>query len=221
MISTEIYTVAPDGTSLTRLTRDLAFDALPAFSPDGSRVAFARGDPPTSDLYLVDADGTGLVPLTAFEGYEHSPSWSADGTRIAFVWGHGEPRGYADSGALWTIDADGSNRTLLLDRPVGYPAWSPDGTRIALELRDEETHIGVLDVATEAVTDLGEGYAPKWSPDGTRLAFVRGPDDRLDVYVMDADGTDVVQLTDDPAFDTFPIWSPHGATILFLSTAAG
>ena len=220
-LNTEIYTVAPDGTSLTRLTRDLAFDALPAFSPDGSRVAFARGDPPSSDLYLVDADGTGLVPLTAFEGYEHSPSWSADGTRIAFVWGHGEPRGYADSGALWTIDADGSNRTLLLDRPVGYPAWSPDGTRIALELRDEETHIGVLDVATEAVTDLGEGYVPKWSPDGTRLAFVRGPDDRLDVYVMDADGTDVVQLTDDAAFDTFPIWSPDGATILFLSTASG
>ena len=53
----EIYTVASDGTALTRLTRDLAPDILPAFSPDGSSVAFARGDPSTSDLYLVDADG--------------------------------------------------------------------------------------------------------------------------------------------------------------------
>ena len=107
---------------------------------------------------------------------------------------------------------------MLLDRPVGYPAWSSDGTRIALELRGQESHIGVLDVATGTLTDLGRGYAPKWSPDDTRLAFVGGTDDALDIYVMRADGTDVIQLTDDAAFDTFPIWSPDGTTILFMST---
>ena len=103
---------------------------------------------------------------------------------------------------------------------VGYLAWSPDGTRIAMELRGEN-HIGVLDVATGALTDLGAGYVPKWSPDGTRLTFIRATDAASDIYVMGADGTDVVQLTDDAAFDTFPIWSPDGAKILFMSNGEG
>ena len=216
-LNSEIYTIAPDGTNLGRLTHDLAFDGLPAFSPDGSRVAFTRGGPASSDLYLVDSDGAGLAQLTDFDGFENSPTWSADGTRVAFVWGHDDVRGFGETGQLWAVDSDGSKRELLLDRPVGYPVWSPDGTRIALELRGDETHIGVLDVATGALADLGRGYVPKWSPDGTRMTFIRDTNDAFDIHVMRADGADVVQLTDDAAFDTFPIWSPDGATILFLS----
>jgi TolB protein len=220
-LNSEIYTIAPQGTNLSRVTHDLAFDGLPAFSPDGSRVAFTRGGPASSDLYLVDSDGAGLAQLTDFDGFENSPTWSADGTRIAFVWGHDDVRGFGETGELWAIDADGTNRDLLLDRRVGYPVWSPDGTRIALELRGDETHIGVFDVAKGALADLGPGHVPKWSPDGTRLTFIRAADDVFDIYVMAADGTDVVQLTDDSAFDTFPIWSPDGATILFLSADNG
>jgi CubicO group peptidase (beta-lactamase class C family) len=218
-LNSEIYTVDPDGTNVTRLTRDLAFDGLPALSPDGARVAFTRGSPATTDLYLVNSDGADLTQLTDFDGFEHSPTWSADGTKIAFVWGHGETRGFGESGELWAIEADGSNPTPLLDRGVGYPAWSPDGRRIALELRGDPTHIGIFDVETGALAELAEGYAPKWSPDGARLAFVGGTDDALDIFVMDADGTNVIQLTNDAAFDTFPIWSPDGHTILFLSAA--
>lgn len=125
--------------------------------------------------------------------------------------------GFGETGTLWVIGADGSGRASLLDDRVGYPAWSPDGTRIALELRGDETHVGVLDVTTGALTDLGPGFVPDWSPDSTRLAFLRETDDAIDVYVMRADGTDVAQLTDDAAFDTFPMWSPDGDTIMFMS----
>jgi TolB protein len=102
---------------------------------------------------------------------------------------------------------------------VGYPAWSPDGTRIALELRGDEGHVGMLDVATGALTDFGPGFVPKWSPDSTRLTFLRETSGATDIFVMRADGSDVVQLTDDTAFDTFPIWSPDGETILFMSAS--
>ncbi|MES2210056.1 MAG: serine hydrolase [Chloroflexota bacterium] len=219
-LNAEIYTVAPDGTGLTRLTRDLAPDILPALSPDGSRVAFARGNPSTGDLYLVGSDGDGLTQLTGFEGSEHSPTWSPDGARIAFIWGHDQVKGFGETGALWAIEPDGTDRELLLDARVGYPTWSPDGRRIALELRGDETHVGVLNVATGVLADLGPGFVPDWSPDGSRLAFLRDVDGAVDIYVMRADGTDVVQLTDDAAFDTFPIWSPDGTTILFVSASA-
>ena len=213
----EIYTIAPDGTGLTRITRALAYDYLPAFSPDGSRIAFARGEPPSTDLYVVDKDGGGLSRLTDLDGFEHSPIWSPDGTRIAFVWGHGDVRGFAETGELWAVDINRLDPELLLDRRVGYLAWSPDGARIALELRDDATHVGVLDLATGALADLGPGFVPKWSPDGTRLTFIRDAADEVDIYVMNADGGNVVQVTDDPAFDTFPIWSPDGKTILFMT----
>lgn len=80
---------------------------------------------------------------------------------------------------------------------------------------DEVSHVGVLDLVTGVVRDLGRGFAPKWSPDGARLAFISDRDGDWDLYTMDADGGNVEQLTNDVAFDTSPIWSPDGATILF------
>ncbi|MDP9243857.1 MAG: hypothetical protein M3O77_02100, partial [Chloroflexota bacterium] len=194
---------------------------LPAWSPDGSTLVFTRGAPATSDLYTVGTDGSGQVRLTAFDGFESAPTWSPDGATIAFLWGHGEVRGYGESAPLWTIDADGSNPTLLLDRDVGYPAWSPDGRSIALELRGDTdrdaTRIGILDIATGELTELRQGHAPRWSPDSSRLVFLGDSNGSTDIFVMDADGANVAQLTDDDAFNTFPLWSPDGETILFLT----
>ena len=118
--------------------------------------------------------------------------------------------------------SDGIDPTLLLDQPIAYPSWAPDGQHIALELRrdvarGEVSHIGVLDLHGGAVTDLGEGFVPRWSPDGTRLTYIAPSDTGEDIYIQDADGTHVVQLTDDGRFNTFPIWSPDGETIRFLS----
>jgi CubicO group peptidase (beta-lactamase class C family) len=216
-LNAEIYTAKPDGTDLLRLTRDLAFDNLPAWSPDGRRIAFNRGDSASSDLYLVDADGSGLSQLTDFDGFECAPTWSADG-RIAFVWGHADPRSTCDGAPLWVMSADGSDPTMLVDRAVGYPSWAPDGRSIALELRDDPVRIGVLDVETGVMAELRAGFAPKWSPNGSRIVFGGDGNGSTDIFTMDPDGTNVVQLTDDGAFDTFPIWSPDGRTILFLSS---
>jgi CubicO group peptidase (beta-lactamase class C family) len=213
----EIYTVERGGAGLARLTRDLAFDNLPSWSPDGSTLAFTRGRPATTDLYLVEAGGSDAVQLTDFDGFESAPTWSPDGSRIAFVWGHSDARGYGESGPLWAIDSDGSDPALLLDRGVGYPTWSPDGRSIALEVRGDETGIGVLDLATGSLAVLRQGFAPRWSPDGRRLVFVGESGESTDIFAMDADGRNVVQLTVDPAFDTFPLWSPDGDTIIFLS----
>ncbi len=215
-LNSEIYSVAPDGSDLQRLTHDFEFDGLPAWSPDSSSVVFARGEPASSDLYRVGAGGTDLLQLTDFDGYEHSPTYSPAGDRIAFVWGREDVNHFGADGRLWAVGTDGSDPKMLLDLNVGYPAWSPAGRLIALELRDTK-QIGILDTATGAVTELVEGFVPKWSPDGTRLTFIADHGHGLDVFVINSDGTNLVQLTDDPDFDTFPIWSPDGDSILFLS----
>ncbi len=220
-LNSEIYTFAPTGVLIDRLTFDFAFDAMAYWSPDGSLIALMRGDPGASDLYVMRADGADEIQLTDYDGYEQSPSWSPDGQRIAFVWGHKETRALGDEGELWVVGSDGSDPTLILDHSIAYPDWSPDGQHIAVWIQSEDPHVGVFDLSTGVLTDLGEGAVARWSPDGTRLAFISERDGDWDLYTMDADGGNVQQLTNDPAFDTFPIWSPDGATIMFQSRDDG
>jgi Tol biopolymer transport system component len=83
-----------------------------------------------------------------------------------------------------------------------------------VERRDVE-HLGVLDLDSGVVTDLGPGFAPSWSPDGSRLAYLADTGHRTDLFTMNADGGKVVQLTDDGLQETFPLWAPDGSSILF------
>ena len=221
-LNSEIYTFTPEGVQIDRLTFDFAWDAMPYWSPDGSSIAFMRGDPDSSDLYMMSSDGTDVTRLTDYDGYEHSPSWSPDGERIAFVRGHQDTRAFGESGELWVVGSDGSDATLLLDQSIWQPDWSPGGRYIAVGMGvDEVSHVGILDLVTGVVRDLGRGFAPQWSPDGARLAFISDREGDWDLYTMDADGGNVDQLTNDAAYDTFPIWSPDGATILFQSRDDG
>ena len=221
-LTSEIYTVLPNGLGRVRLTSDGAVDVMPAWSPNGDLVAYARGEPGQMDIYIVnayefDAGESLSAPVTHMDGYEEAPAWSPGGTRIAFVWGHEDTNGFGQSGELWAVDPDGENLVQLLEQPIGYPDWSPDGNRIALEMRGAEPHIGIFDLRDDSLVDLGPGYVPKWSPDGSRIVFVREMFSSFEIIVSDPDGSNELQLTDDGAFDTFPIWSPDGQTIRFMS----
>ena len=91
---------------------------------------------------------------------------------------------------------------------------SPDGRYIVFDSLSADGHIGLLDLDSGTVTDLGEGFFPAWSPDGTRIAFgMLDEEGGSDLYTMAADGSDRNRLTSDPEFDTGPQWSPDGTTI--------
>ena len=77
----EIYSANADGSDPRRLTTNLVADTDPAYSPDGTKIAFTRG----GDIWVMNADGTGQAAVTGIEGPDSEPAWSPDGSQIVYV----------------------------------------------------------------------------------------------------------------------------------------
>ena len=186
---------------------------LPAYSPDGSTIVFDRSLPHEDALWLMRSNGSGLRQLThnrpAGKGEcrcEGSPVFSPDGTRIAFV------RTINDlKTAVFVVNVEGSGLKKITPWHLGVSAkldWSPDGSKILISspqqerpgtasnvftIRPDGTGLTQLTHVTKpGVHDLADGF----SPDGTKIIFARTVDDGpFQVYVMNADGSAVRQLT--------------------------
>jgi Tol biopolymer transport system component len=211
-LNIDIYVVDADGANLRRLTDHPGYDREPTWSPDGSRIAFSSDRDGNYNLYIMDADGSNLSLLTDHPATDDSPDWSPDGCRIAFV----SSRDHWPESDIYVVNVDGSNLTQLTDGSTldHAPRWSPDGTRIAfwsqpIGQAEAQPNVYVMDQdgshKKRLTTGSCGGYASVWSPDGSQIVFAVGRDDPFgsDIFVMDADGSNVVQLTDDPA-DNWP-----------------
>ena len=208
---TELYVMNADGSALTRLTDDAEDQLTPAWSPDGTQIAFGEfsADDGDDGIFVIEADGSGKVRLSSGL-FDSSPSWSPDGTQIAFDT-------FVDgTGRIAVVNADGSGFQILSTGPGqdGSPAWSPDGTKIAYSrgLAEDPSNVYVMNAdgsdPRRLTGDIGIDGDPAWSPDGTQIVFASTRDSASpdcqeqclqDLYVMRADGTDVVRLFDDPA----------------------
>ena len=223
--SGEIWAMDADGRRAVELTAE---GGSPAWSPDGTRVAFVSA----SEISVMDADGSGVTRLTHDDEPDAAPAWSPDGTRLAFAHGAGAPQ-------IVVIDAKGGNRAEVT-RPRravadGEPAWSPDGRLIAFT-RVTVTADGKLESTLMTVAPDGGGERvvtldaaePAWSPDGRRIAYASRAERSLracfgsctpggEIYVVLADGTEPVRLTTSAATDRSPAWAPDGRNIAFVS----
>ena len=163
------------------------------------------------DIYLIDEDGTSRFNLTSDDVQENAASFSADGGTILYS-------AYAATGGsdLFTIAADGTQKTKILDLPDGEsafaPSLSPDGTKLAFAHGADDangSHIDVVELDGGVASHLAEGTAPEFSPDGTKIAFTRMG--YLGAMVMNVDGGDMRMY----ASAAWPSWSPDGQRVVF------
>lgn len=177
----------------------------PAWSPDGTRIAFVSNRAGPFDVYVMDADGSDQTRIT-FEAVDaHHPAWSPDGTRIAFD-------GNNVSQDIVVVNANGSGRTVVAggDNIQNSPEWTADGARIVF--RDFSQGTGLSSVAADGsgrAPFIAQAAAPNLSPDGGRVVFERSGQ----LAVAGIDGSGAVPITSGGGVQ--PAYSPDGAQVVY------
>jgi dipeptidyl aminopeptidase/acylaminoacyl peptidase len=222
----DIYVINANGSGLRRLTDGMD----PAWSPDGTKVAFARWRDPRG-IYVIDEDGSNETLLFGWS-QARAPAWSPDGSRIVFTRRYGGQEEDVELFPGWTLPAhpwwklglvrveDRYFTELLCYDHSFSPTWAPDpstgsgqrGKVIAydsdygLHLTSEDGSIGgqSYDRSLHALSTDVRDTSPAWSPDGTQIAFMFKQHDHWEIYVMNADGPNRVRLTHEELFTPRP-----------------
>ncbi|MHB9130041.1 MAG: TolB family protein [Armatimonadota bacterium] len=243
----DIFTIKLDGSDRQQLIAD---GSDPAVSPDGTQLAFVRGN----DIYLAHIDGSGAHPVTShgLGIFVQHPSFSPDGMRIVFAMGIGTPNSvmdirvldigniyantlakngydpiYAPDGMEAVFARDGDLYTVFAGFMSGYPytplpvlrhgpgavlrgpAYSPDGAWLAFSLitpmrPTRDIYLLNYTVGRHEFMLVADGSQPAFSPDGDYIVFVRNGD----LYLIEINGSNLLQLTNGPATDSRPSWIP-------------
>lgn len=228
---TELWTIDPITYEERRLTDNREDDLEPSWSPDRSRIAFARFvSGGTKAILTVDADGGNKVRLTPPRFFSSNPTWSPDGSWIAFAANVGGT-GQVD---LWRIRADGSERTQLTDtRDVEEyePAWQPTGTLIAYQ-RVRGYHHAIFTLLaddgtqrTRVTANAESAASPTWEPAGDYVIYDAIPPGAKsrDLYMADvfAFGDEPSRLFASAAWDIRPSNHPSTAWLAWQCAPGG
>jgi len=172
-------------------------------APDGKSVLYWTGTWTAMTMFASNLDGSGARQLTDGRGVVWGARWSPDGKRIAFA-----DKDAASNLHVYVIDADGSGRRQATrfeasDLREQMPSWSPDGSKLAVQAgaQKEPARIWIVDMATGAGRKLGadagpyQDEVPAWFPDGQRIAFQSDRTGRMEIWVMNVDGSSPRQVT--------------------------
>ena len=185
----------------------------PAWSGDGTKIAFSSSRSGDSEIWVADASGGNLRSVTSIRGPNIAPTWNPrTNAQIAWASGRtGEPQ-------IYTMDQDGANMQRLTDS--GYavsPSWSPNGQFLTFAWDRKYgpgapggRDIYVMDIASkrwlQLTHDAGINDYPSWAPDNRHIVFERAVGGRSQIWTMLSDGTGQHQLTEKGG-NFMPNWS--------------
>jgi TolB protein len=195
-----------------RLTNPTAGSAekqnfLPAWSPDGTTLAFTSNRDGNSEIYTVNRDGSGMRRLTNHPAIDVTPTWSPTGNQIAFTSDRtGSPQ-------IWVMNADGSEpHKITNESKCDRPTWSvsPNNEIAYASQTGAGFDIRIYDFATgttKTITDgIGSNESPAFSPNGRHVAFTSTRAGKAQIFVIDRDGKNLRQITR-AGMNRYPNWS--------------
>ena len=197
-------------------------------SPDGKQIVVLSVIAGREQFVRMNLDRSHPVQITTDAGDHEDPAWSPDGKKIAFVL----IRDGIEQIHIMNPDGSGVEAITPRERRTIHPSWSPDSNSI-LYCTDDDLHppakndadIYSINLATRQTTRLisgGVNTYPALSPDGKKIAFRRMVETtNSEIFIANSDGSGASNITNSPAFDGWPAWSPRGTRIAFATNRAG
>lgn len=227
----EIYVMNEDGSKLKQLTHHDSLDYSPAWSADNKFIFFYSKRTGICELYRMTAEGEELTKLTNNDFQDVLPNPSPNGNQILFM--RDIPGGSRDVYLLNMEDSTERALTSNLEYEES-PSWSADGKKILFtkQLRDsgDASHaangeifiMNMVDATIQRLTIKG-GYdsGAKFSPDGKKIAFYGSSEWGWDLFTMNADGSDIENLTQDSVECYSPDWTSDGKSLIYTAGYRG
>jgi Tol biopolymer transport system component len=212
----DLYIMDTNGQHMRILTAFVGNEVLPEWSPDGQQIAFTWNETGRSLLYVIDVNGDNLraVGQTDSRVEVLSHTWSPDGSFLAYS---GMSRGWDTN--IVTVEGEFVQRVPIPGSLTQYDLdWSPDGQWLIFssgfggERSGSSADLYVVDLETGSQHTLTDGSAynsySSWSPDGAAIVYTSWRDGNPEIYLMNADGTNMRRLTYNNTTDVTPSWRP-------------